>query len=317
MAQGWRSTSMFAAGALAGGAAVLAAYLGWFEPAPGPAAVVERTFAVPATDPAAPPVVAEAPAARTAPVAGTCPTQALAQVQGGDDGRFALEAALATGTGNDPSAFLTVAREAAEQGRVRDAEVALMAACHVAERTYGHPSAPVADIKSQMGQHYVVLAAQETTDTARDQLLQRASALFADSASTYAAALGKNASKTRMAERRLAALREPDPTLPPPTPLVVARPAPREEPEAATTRLGAARSTSLAERAAPLRTEDLGKVEQDLDRLYNQARAVSRDPEGVQRRHQQALAQRSACRGDAECLRGWYAERKRALFGEF
>lgn len=310
---------MFAAGALAGGAAVLAAYLGWFEPAPAPTPLVERTFAVPATDPAPAGVAAvDPPAASAVPVGGTCPTQPLAQAQGSDDGQFALQAALATGASTDPSAFLTVAREAAEQGRVRDAEVALMAACHVAERSYGQPSAPVADIKSQMGQHYVVLAAQEGLATARDQLLQRASALFAESASTYAAALGKNASKTRLAERRLAALREPDPTLPPPTPLMVARPAPRAEPEAAppTARLGAARSTSLAERP-PLRSEDLGKVEQDLDRLYDQARAVSRDPAGVQRRHQQALAQRSACRGDAECLRGWYAERKRALFGEF
>ncbi|RYF13588.1 MAG: hypothetical protein EOO30_20860 [Comamonadaceae bacterium] len=303
---------MFAAGAIAGGVVVLAIYLGWLKPeGVDPVRSLPHASAV---DPAADSAPVQ-PAVAAAPLvpAGTCPSQPVARAGTPEDGQFVVDPAAAARSSTHPEAYLTVAREAMEAGRTRDAEVALIAACHTAETAYGRPSAPLADVKSQMGQHYVALAAREDLDESRSQLLQRASALFADSASAYASALGKNASKTRMAEQRLAALREPGATLPRAAPLVVA--APREaEPD--TSRLGAARSSSLVDRA-PLRSEDLGKVEGDLDRLYNQARSISRDPAGVARRHQQALAQRSACRGDAECLRGWAAQRKRELFSEF
>jgi hypothetical protein len=36
----------------------------------------------------------------------------------------------------------------------------------------------------------------------------------------------------------------------------------------------------------------------------------------MQRRQQQAMAARNACR-DEDCLRAWYAQRKRQLFAEF
>lgn len=314
MAQDWRKTTMFAAGAIAGGAVVLAVYLGWLRPQPfEPARPLPQASAIdPAADAApAQPAVAPAPLA----AAGTCPSQPVVQAGTPEDGQFVVDPAAAARSSTHPDAYLTVAREAMQAGRPRDAEVALIAACHTAQQVYGFNSAPLADVKSQMGQHYVALAAREELDASRTQLLQRASALFAESASAYAGALGKNASKTRMAEQRLAALREPGANLSRAAPLVVAAPA---EAEPDTSRLGAARSssTSLVDRA-PLRSEDLGKVEGDLDRLYNQARSVSRDPAGVARRHQQALAQRSACRGDAECLRGWAAQRRRELFAEF
>ena len=315
MAQGWRSTTMFAAGAIAGGVVVLGIYLGWVKPqAPEPPQPIPYSLSAdPAAQPgvAPPAVVAAAPSASVA--GGTCPAQPVAQATTPDDGLFVVNPMTAGRGSAKPDSYLAVAREAMEQGRARDAEVALIAACHAAEQSFGRPSAPLADIKSQMGQHYVALAAREPAEDARESLLQRASALFAESASTYAAALGKNASKTRMAEQRLASLREPRPALAPAAPVVVAAPA-HAEVEPDTSRLGAARSSSLA---APLRNEDLGKVESDLERLYNQARSVSSDPAGVQRRHQQALAQRAACRGDAECLRSWAAQRKRQLFSEF
>jgi len=312
MAQAGRSTIWFAAGSIAGGALVLAAYMGWFAPARPPAQVpvhVGPFVAVP--DPQARPVAA-APAP-DAVIASTCPSQPLAVATGPEDGRFVLQAALSPAASTDPAAFLAVAREATQEGRMRDAEVALIAACHVAEKASGGPSAPLADVKSRMGQHYVALAAREEADAMRESLLQRASALFSESASTYASALGKNASKTRMAEQRLAALRQPEVKLPKAATVEVAAPR-AAAPD--TGRLGAARSSSLVERP-PLRSEDLRQVDSDLDRLYNQARAVSRDPAGLQRRHQQALAQRSACHGDEGCLRSWYAQRKRQLFAEF
>lgn len=314
MAQDWRKTTMFAAGAIAGGAVVLAIYLGWLRPQPfDPAQSLPYASTVNPAAEAAPVQPAAAPAPLAA--SGTCPSQPVVQAGTPEDGQFVVDPAAAARSSSNADAYLTVAREAMQAGRPRDAEVALIAACHTAQKAYGLTSAPLADVKSQMGQHYVALAARDDVHESRNELLQRASALFAESAGAYASALGKNASKTRMAEQRLAALREPGAALPRAAPLVVTAPL---EAEPDTSRLGAARSSasSLVDRA-PLRSEDLGKVEGDLDRLYNQARSVSRDPAGVARRHQQALAQRSACRGDAECLRGWAAQRKRELFAEF
>jgi hypothetical protein len=317
MTGGWRSTVLFAAGLLAGGAAVLAVYLGWMRPTDEVRTQPLPYVTAPAQTLAQP--VANSSTPETATPVASCPSQPLAAAASTQDGQFALEAALASRSHADPSAFVAVAREAAEQGRVRDTEVALIAACHIAERSSGGASAPVADLKSQLAQQYVAQAAHQSSDEARDQLLQRASALFGESASAYAAALGKNASKTRMAQQNQASLADPNarammsrarPIAPPPIVGVPPPPAPD------TGRLGAARSTSLVERP-PLRTEELQQVDHDLERLYNQARAVSRDPSGLQRRHQQALAQRSACRGDEGCLRNWYAQRKRQLFAEF
>lgn len=319
MEQTERSRLIVMGGVLVAAAVVLAAYLGGYRARP-PA---ETAAAVPAaTAPAAvarpnAPGIEPLPVA-VAPPAPTCPSEALAESGARGDGLFALQSAL-SGTVTDPGAFVAVAREAAQQGHVRDTEVALMAACHVAEKKAGGPSAPLADIKSQLGQHYTALAARQGAGADREALLQRASILHAESAAIYAAALGKNASKTRMAERRLAALREPEAVVAQPRAVVVAAPSlPSAAPVPAapdTARMGSARS-SLATRP-PMRGENLAQVDSDLDRLYAQARSVSRDPAGLQRRHQQALAQRSACRGDEACLRSWYAQRRSQLFAEF
>ncbi|HEX7889435.1 MAG TPA: hypothetical protein VF522_08760 [Ramlibacter sp.] len=313
-----RSRLMVTAGVLVAAAVVLAAYLGGYrvKPSAEPAAAMP-VAAAPAVVRPGGPVAAPMPVA-VAPPAPTCPSEALAEPGARGDGLFALQPALG-GTVTDPAAFLAVAREAQQQGHVRDAEVALMAACHVAEKSAGAQSAPLADIKSQLGQHYASLAAREGDGVSREALLQRASALYSESAAVYAGALGKNASKTQMAERRLAALREPGSAVTHPRTVVVA--APSMQPPAPlpiapdTARMGSARS-SLASRP-PMHDENLGQVDADLDRLYAQARRVSRDPAGMQRRQQQALAQRSACRGDEGCLRAWYAHRRSQLFAEF
>jgi hypothetical protein len=320
MAQ-YRSTLLFAAGSLAGGAAVLAVYLNFIAPQVPPSTVYSPADAqsVVGESPPASQLVATTP--QVVPVqvpAGTCPPQAVGPATSEADGQFQLARALAMQPLPDESAFLAVAREAAQQGRQRDAEVAYIAACHMAEQATGAHSAPVADIKSQLGQHYAALARSTSDAGVRDTLLQRAGTLFSQGADAYAAALGKNASKTRMAQQRLASLADPalsDPSLRTPAASAIVVSEEREARTPDTSRLGSAR-TSLADRP-PARSEDLGKVDSDLERLYAQARAVSSDPAGVQRRHQQALAQRSACRGDSECLRDWAAQRKRQLFEEF
>ncbi|HVE53725.1 MAG TPA: hypothetical protein VNB23_10125 [Ramlibacter sp.] len=312
-----RSTLMFAAGTVVGAAVLLGAYFAYVDrdappAATSSAATSEPTASLPAETAQ---VAAAAPAAAPSTV-GSCPTQAAATVAGGGDGQFELARALAMQPLPDASAFLAVAREALRQGRPRDAETAFIAACHTAERADGAQSTPLADVKSQLGQHYAGLARETQDDGARDLLVQRASTLFSEGASAYATALGRNASKTRLAEQRLAALGDPalrDPSLRLPEAGALAVGPEATAPD--TARLGSAR-TSLAD-LPPASTEDLDKVGGDLERLYEQARAVSRDPAGLQRRHQQALAQRSACGGDEECLRQWAAQRKRQLFAEF
>jgi hypothetical protein len=144
-------------GASLAGALLLAAYLASIatrDEAPESAPAPRAAFAVQSVEPpieriAAP---AEPQPARAQPVAiaSTCPTQAQTAARDAADGRFTLEAALASGSSIDPAAFVAVAREAAQQGRARDAETALLAACHVAERRSGAQSPTVADLKSRI-----------------------------------------------------------------------------------------------------------------------------------------------------------------------
>ncbi|HEY0822821.1 MAG TPA: hypothetical protein VGD76_03460 [Ramlibacter sp.] len=309
---GWRTTWLFAATFVVGSAALLAAYLGGFGSLPAqqspPAGTVNAAAPdtrLAAAQPAAAPAVVSAPA--------TCPSQALAPMGADGDGQFMLQAALSASAQTDPSAFVTVAREAAAEGHMRDAEVALMAACHLAERSAGAQSAPVAELKSQMGQHYVLLAAREPAEEARESLLQRASGLFSESAQAFAAALGRNASRTRMAEQRLASVRAPS-TL---------RAAAREQAGRGTATMGAASSRPAdLDARAPARglirsDPELSQLEADLQRLRNQAARVTRDPRGMQQRDAWAQSQRdSRCR-DRACLLQWYAQRRAQLLDEF
>lgn len=302
MARSWQSTGLFAAGGIAGAALVLGAYLGWFAPeqaAPVAVRAQDEPVAV-----AAPPT----PAAQAVAVASSCPAQPVATPAGEGDGRFSLQAALATGARLDAAAFASVARESAQQGRWRDAEVALLAACHAAEHASGRQSGPLADVKSQLGQQYVAMAAREAGQGVRDSLLQRAGEMFADSAGIYAAVLGRQASKTRLAEERLAAVRNPESW------------AAGRQDEPSTSTLGAAPET------APRRTEasllvnsdpELAQLEHDLQRLRAQAASVSRDPAGLDRRDAAATAQRNARCQDKDCLLQWYEQRRRQLLAEF
>jgi hypothetical protein len=327
MSRVFLSPATFVGGSMVG-AFLLAAWLGAFtseeDPAAAPAAVRRANLpiesgaptAVPAVLPAAtPPTGPQTPAmgqVQSVSLAQTCPSQALAAPRGGGDGRFALEAALASGAQVDPSAYVTVARESAQHGRVRDAEVALLAACHLAEKASGSHSVALADLKTQMAQQYAALAAAEPAGAARDGLLQRASTLLSESAITYSAALGREASKTRLAEQRLASLRDP----------ATLQRARAEMSGSDTRMMGAAPpSAADARRAPPSRLissdPELSQLERDMERLRAQASRVTRDPAGLQRRDHQAVAQRDAACQDKACLLRWYAQRRSQLLDEF
>ena len=333
MAKVFLSPATLVGGSLAG-ALILALWLGGFtdrtdtQAATAPpqrapvAAVPERESAEPVLAAAREPAP-ESTAAPTSPVqpvalAGTCPSQPLLAVHGAADGRFALEPALAAGSHVQPSAYVTVAREAAQQGRLHDAEVAWLAACHLAEKASGGQSVAVADLKSQLAEQYAGYAAAEA-GSGREDLLQRAAALLSESAITYSAALGRDASKTRIAEQRLASLRDP---------ATLQRARMEVHSGAATRAMGAAPRS--AEEASPQRSPggrvpsrlissdpELSQLERDIERLRAQAGSVTRDPAGLRQRDAQAVAQRDARCQDKACLLHWYAQRREQLLDEF
>lgn len=240
-------------------------------------------------------------ASATAPVAqvaAACSFEPLVAPHGTGDGRFDADTALQGPSPPSAKAFTAVAEEAASQGRWRDAEVALIAACRVAGPQGGAPTVPLASAQSRLAQLYVDHARREPK--ARAEANARAQELLAASAATYETVLGKDASRTRMAARRAAALAHPGAVF--------------TEPSAATSDpsvLGAARQT------LPRADVDLPQLDDDLARLRAQAGSVTRDPAGFQRRTAQAEAQRQACNGDESCLRRWAAQRRRQLLAEF
>lgn len=332
-------------GASLAGALLFAGFLGFVATrnAPSASRVPPRQVATApriVVEPARPGVAFAATPVRTAGGAATCPVEPLVQARAGGDGRFALASALVAGSEVQPAAFVSVAREAAQAGRARDAEVALLAACTLAERAGGGQSAALADLKTELGQHYLLQARGEASVPVRQQLLQRASALFSESASAYALALGRNASKTRMAQQRVAMLRAvtapPAAAAPaPPVTAAVTAPAdaaPPEPPAAGSAVMGAARAHAPDDRPAAAVREgacsgsaarrlvcadpELAQIDRDLQRLHAQASRVARDRAGMRRRDSFAMAREAACQ-DKPCLLRWYAQRRRQLLSEF
>ncbi|MEJ5991925.1 hypothetical protein WG902_18115 [Ramlibacter sp. PS3R-8] len=263
--------------------------------------------------PPAPPVVAQA-----VPISvSTCPPQASVPTNAERrDGAFALDAAMAADPLPSASAFMAVGREAAKQGRVRDAEVAFIAACRVAERLGGSHSAPVADAKAQLGEHYLALAARQAGGDG-NTLFQRAATLFSESADAYSVSLGKNASRTRLAEQRLAAVRTGSAAE-----AAGRMPAPMQRSNDSTV-LGAAPSSMIDEEARLAARQlifsdpELAQLESDIGRLQAQASRVTRDAAGLRRRDAEAQARRDSQCADKPCMLRWYAQRRSQLLNEF
>lgn len=259
-----------------------------------------------------------------APPALACGYDPLVVPSGPGDGQFGVDAALALRQKPSPAAFAAVAKEAAEEQRPRDTEVALMVACRLAASASSVPTVALADIQTRLGQHYFDSASGEGFIEARAELLERAHELLADSLSAYTAALGPNASKTRLAGRRLAALAaasspmdsvaEGNPRTPPPEGLLALGAAMR--PPAYDVRPGCGNMPSVS-LAIICSDPEFAQLDSNLRRLRAQAASVTSDPDGFRRRSEQAQARRdSSCR-DKACLLRWYAQRRRELIEEF
>ena len=280
-----------------------------------PKEITEPVARQPVPQQTVPTAAVEKPAPAVPITASSCPPQPAVPVNTARaDGQFSLDTALEVRPVPPASAFLTVAREAAQDNRPRDAEVALIAACKSAERQGGSHSVPVADLKSQLGELYLAQAARLGGED-RELLYRRASALMAESADAFAVVLGKNASRTRVAERRLAAVTAAGPE-------VAGRLAPAPFLSEDSSVMGAANESMAAMQprsdARRLISADpeLSQLESDIGRLQAQASRVSKDPDGMRRRDADATARRDQCE-DKNCLMRWYAQRRSQLLNEF
>jgi uncharacterized protein YecT (DUF1311 family) len=108
------------------------------------------------------------------------------------------------------ASFIIVGKEAATAGRPRDAEVAFLMSCRVAEKLKGADSVESADAKYQLAAHYARLALAPGPEAGADrsELLKRADRLYSESSQTYLAKYGQASEKFRFAAEGLASVRQ-------------------------------------------------------------------------------------------------------------
>lgn len=277
--------------------------------------------------------IADLPApAQVAAAASPCDLEPLIPPGRAPDGAASVEHPFPADARARAKVFVGAAKAASAQGRPRDAETALLAACRESARASARPTVPLARVLGMLGEAYA--AAARDSAGGSEQLLARARHVLALSADAYATALGPNASRSRHARKRLAALDHEamaaveDGDSQEMGPLAASRaraqPARKAAPPAAGTvaRRGTVPPAAGQEpgahpaRAAVPADPELRQLASDLARLRAQVEAVSDDPEGFRRRAEAARAQQEQC-GDAACLRRWYAARRQQLLAEF
>jgi hypothetical protein len=116
-----------------------------------------------------------------------CPLQSITAVADKTDGRLPLQAGVAGLVAADITSFIVLGREAAASGRSRDAEVAFLMACQVADKLKGIDSVESAQARYELGSHYARLALDGSPATApnRDQLRSHAERFYSDSLHLY------------------------------------------------------------------------------------------------------------------------------------
>jgi hypothetical protein len=140
--------------------------------------------------------------------AAACPASTIVPVAGSRDGQFEMLGDLSANRPADVSSFIVIGKEAAASGRPRDAEVAFLMACRLAEKVAQSEPLLLADSKYQLGWHYGNLA-RDSAVAKREPFVRRAEVLYADSLRVYTAQLGQAHEKSRFAANGLAALKQP------------------------------------------------------------------------------------------------------------
>jgi len=107
--------------------------------------------------------------------------------------------------------LIQAGKEAAASGQRRDAEVAFLTACRIADAVNGPASVESADARYQLGRHYagvVESSAGSAPEAERQQLRQLAQAFYTDSLQGYRARLGEKHEKSVFAAEGLEALQQ-------------------------------------------------------------------------------------------------------------
>lgn len=282
-------------------------------------------------------------------VQGPCEIEPLIPPSDPRDGHASVEHPSPGGPRAKAKVFLRQAEAAAARRRLRDAEVALLAACRENDAASAEATVPLARVLGMLGDRYVAAAGAVNSSVLREQLMARADHVFSLSAQAYGSALGLNASRSRQARHRLAMLEQellaaadvPQPRADrlhddaapvkpkaaersrkaPPSKTVSVRGG-RTDPQTVGQWALPAQATQRpdpeqAEKRVSLESQaDLGQLASNVVRLQAQAEAVSDDPAGFRRRAGVAQAERDRCQ-DAACAREWYAKRRRELLMEF
>ncbi|MDB5869938.1 MAG: hypothetical protein JWP96_2270 [Polaromonas sp.] len=272
---------------------------------------------------------------------------------GEKDGRFPLQEDVSGLMAADIASFIVVGKEAAAAGRPRDAEVAFLMSCRLADKLKGADSVESADAKYQLGAHYarVALDGGLAAGANRAEVLRRAERLYAGSLSSYAAHYGQAHEKSRFASQGLASVRQTlaqaEPVRPAPGPAAVpAEPAtaavqssskpsrasvPQPRPHQAKVaraaapalqKPGAAAQFSPSFDCAKARSvpekmicadAELARLDRELARVYARAKNSAADPAAFRRQQDLEWRRREAICRDRGCLLRWYAHRRDQL----
>jgi hypothetical protein len=195
-----RKLAIYASGFVIGAALVVGSWLAldsnlWPSPTKSKSGIVASQSGTPAS---------------SSRQAAACSVQPATAAANEKDGRFPLQADVSGLIAADMASFIVLGREAAAAGRPRDAEVAFLMSCRVAEKLKGADSVESADAKYQLAAHYARLAVASgpAAGADRPELLKRAERLYSESSQAYAVKYGQANEKSRFAAEGLASARQ-------------------------------------------------------------------------------------------------------------
>ena len=189
----------------------------------------------------------------------TCPLVPATTASGSQDGKFPFQPDVPGLTATDMASFIVIGKDAAASSRPRDAEVALLMSCRLADKLKGADSTESADSKYLLGAHYARLAllAGFALDASRPELLRRAEFLYLDSLRIYSAVHGQADARSRSAADGLAAVRQTLAQAPPAQPT----PVPEKPPQATASASPALQQSGPAPSPVPVARPPVRRVE--------------------------------------------------------
>ena len=259
-----------------------------------------------------------------------CPLQAAAPAAGEKDGKFPLQADVSGLIAADIASFIAIGKEAAAAGRPRDAEVAFVMSCRVADKLKGADSVESAEAKSQLGSHYARLALGADS-ASRAELLKQAERLYSDSSHIYFLKYGEPHEKSRFAAEGLATVRQtlaqgslallqPSVTQSQPRQVNIeeeSQRAPLMPQDQGTAKWSKPGFDCTKARSVPEKMicsdAELARLDRDLARLYRRAGKLTSDRAAFERQTRQEWRLRETTCRNRECLLSWYAHRHNQL----